>query len=68
MTPDIPEALPIWDGLGMKHQRFHRFGAEVIAALNNGNYPKAEMLYREAEDFSKGLIADMEKLMQLARA
>lgn len=66
MTPSIPEALPIWDSLGKKHQRFHRYGAEVIAALNNRNYPKAETLYREAEDFSRGLIADMEKLIQLA--
>lgn len=68
MTPDIPEALPIWDGLGKKHQRFHKFGAEVIDALNNGDHSKAELLCREAEDFSKVLIADIEKLMQLATA
>lgn len=68
MTPDIPEALPIWDGLGKKHQRFHKFGAEVIDALNSGDHSKAELLCREAEDFSKVLIADIEKLMQLATA
>lgn len=67
MTPRIPGALPVWESLGQKHQRFHRFGAEVIAALNNGDHMKAEQIYNEAENYSKGLIADLEMLLQLAR-
>ncbi|MCM1495176.1 MAG: methyl-accepting chemotaxis protein [Bacteroides sp.] len=66
LTPKIPGALPIWEALGQKHQRFHRFGADVIAALNNSDYSRAEQIYREAEDYSKGLIADLEKLLQIA--
>lgn len=68
MKPDIPGAEPIWEGLGAKHQRFHRFGAEVIAALQSGDYMKAESIYREAENYSGDLIRDMEKIIQLSMA
>ena len=67
LTPRIPGALPIWEALGQKHQRFHRYGADVIAALNNSDYSRAEQIYTEAENYSKGLIADLEKLLQIAR-
>ncbi|MDE5679269.1 MAG: CZB domain-containing protein, partial [Lachnospiraceae bacterium] len=66
MTPKIPEMLPIWNGLGAKHKRFHKFGAEVINALNSSDYFKAEQLCRDAEHYSKDLIADLEKLLHLA--
>ena len=67
LTPQIPEILPIWKALGDKHKRFHNFGSEVIGALNKGNYTYAEQLYREAEDFSRGLIADLETILRLAQ-
>ncbi|MDE6024959.1 MAG: CZB domain-containing protein [Lachnospiraceae bacterium] len=66
MTPKIPEVLPIWDTLGDKHRRFHQFGASVINALNGGNYSEAEQIYRKADNYSKELIADMEKILLLA--
>lgn len=66
MTPKIPEVLPIWDALGQKHRRFHQFGASVIRALNFGNYSEAEQIYRKAENYSKELIADLEKILLLA--
>lgn len=66
MTPKIPEVLPIWEALGAKHKRFHQFGASVIQALNAGNYSEAEQIYRKADNYSKGLIADMEKILRLA--
>lgn len=68
MTPDIPGVLPIWEGLGAKHRRFHTYGAAVMRAINNGSYREAEKVYQEAEDFSKELIADMKKILQLAQA
>lgn len=66
MTPKIPEVLPIWDALGHKHRRFHQFGASVIRALNCGNYSEAEQIYRKADNYSKELIADLEKILFLA--
>lgn len=68
MTPKIPEVLPIWDTLGEKHKRFHQFGASVIRALNSGNYADAEEIYRKANNYSKDLIADMEKILLLAES
>ncbi|MBD5535304.1 MAG: hypothetical protein HDQ99_06570 [Lachnospiraceae bacterium] len=66
MTPKMPEMLPIWNGLGDKHKRFHKFGADVINALNRADYFRAEQLCRDAEHYSKELIADLEKLLHMA--
>lgn len=68
MTPDIPGVLPVWEGLGPKHQKFHRYGANVISAINNGDYIEAERIYHEAANYSKELISDMEKIIQIANA
>ena len=67
MTPKNPAVLPIWGGLGTKHKRFHKFGGEVIQAINSGDHARAEQIYREAHEYSKGLIADMERILQLTQ-
>lgn len=66
MTPQIPAIRQIWDGLGSKHQRFHKFGGEVISALKQEDYKKAEQIYYSAEVYSRELIAELEKILQLA--
>lgn len=66
MKPSIPEALPIWDALGPKHQRFHKYGSDVIQALMQEDYEKANQLYREAEEYSHGLISDLENMLRIA--
>ncbi len=68
ITPGIPEIRTIWEGLGSKHKKFHQYGASAINALNSGSYSEARQIYREAENYSKNLIADMEKIIQLASA
>lgn len=65
MTPQIPEILLIWNGLEYKHKRFHKFGEEVINALNIGQYAKAEQIYREAQTFSRDLISDLRQILQI---
>ena len=67
ITPDIPNVLPIWEGLGNKHRKFHTYGMAVINALNNGDYAESERVYWEAENYSRELIADMEKILQLTK-
>lgn len=66
MTPNIPGVLPIWQGLRAKHEKFHNFGAAVISAIRRENYGEAQQIYREAENYSKSLISDMEAILQLA--
>lgn len=66
MTPNIPEILPIWNELGTKHKRFHKYGAEVIYALNNGDPMQAKQIYQEAEIYSKELISDLQAMLQIA--
>ncbi len=65
LTPQIPEVLPIWNALGDKHKRFHSYGGEVMAALRNENYSRAEQIYSEAEEYSKGLINDLKRILQV---
>lgn len=67
MTPLIPGVKPIWDALGPKHQKFHQYGGAVTDAIKNEDYAKAESIYREAENYSKELIKDMESIIQLSR-
>ncbi len=66
LTPKIPAVLPIWDALGDKHKRFHQFGAEVIQALNCGQYARAEQIYREAGEYSRGLLDDLQSIYNYA--
>ena len=35
-------------------------------AINSGDYMEAERIYREAENYSKELIADMQKILEIA--
>lgn len=65
LTPDIPGVLPIWNNLGPKHQKFHKYGSSVIDAIHNGKYSDAEQIYWQAENYSRELIADMKKILQL---
>lgn len=66
MTPDMPAIRQIWDGLGKKHERFHKFGGEAIHALKQGNYSDAEAVYNQAEIYSRELISDLEKIRRIA--
>ncbi len=66
MTPQIPEILPIWNGLEAKHKRFHQYGEAVIQAISNEDYNRAAQICQEAENYSKGLISDMERIQQIA--
>lgn len=68
VTPDIPGVLPIWEELGTKHQKFHTYGQTVIDAINNQEYGRARQVYNEAANYSKELIADMQKIIDLAKA
>lgn len=66
VRPRIPKILPIWEALEMKHKKFHTYGTMVISALKNDSYSEAERIYREAAQYSKELIADLEQILQSA--
>ena len=67
ITPDMPEIQSIWKAIGNKHERFHKYGADVIKAITNSNYSSAEQIYQEAKDFSKELISDMQKMLKITK-
>ncbi len=65
LTPDIPEILPIWNALAEKHKRFHKYGAEVLNAMDRGDYANAEQIYQRASDYSKELISDLKAMLYI---
>ncbi len=67
VTPDIPGVRPLWEDLGAKHQKFHTYGQTVIDAIRNREYGRARQTYNEAANYSSELIADMQKIIDLAR-
>lgn len=67
VTPDIPGVLPIWEELGNKHQKFHTYGQTVINAIKNQEYGRARQIYNEAANYSKELIADMQRIIELSK-
>ena len=65
MTPKMPEIRALWEALGEKHKKLHAFGSDAIQALYEEDYVRAEQIGREAEEYSKELISDMEKILTL---
>lgn len=65
ITPQIPEIQSIWGALEAKHKKFHSYGSQAMDALRQKDYIHAEQIYREAENYSRDLISDLEKILSL---
>lgn len=62
MEPARPEVMKLWKELGEKHKKFHDYGKMVINALFDGDYSKAESVWREAGQYSAILLNDLEEI------
>lgn len=65
IVPAKPKVLELWKGLGEKHKKFHTYGKQVIDALFDGDYSKAETIYKEAKQYSETLLSDLEQVKKL---
>ncbi|MBO5094521.1 MAG: CZB domain-containing protein, partial [Lachnospiraceae bacterium] len=65
ITPQYTEITELWNGIGAKHKKFHNYGSDVIKALFAEDYDGAERLCREAEQYSKELLHDMEEMKRM---
>lgn len=65
MRPQNEKVMPVWNALGAKHKKFHSYGSSVMKEIFNENYSKAEQISKEAEDYSKELISDLEKMKKM---
>ena len=66
MTPKTPEINEIWKTVADKHKKLHDFGNHVLKALMAEDYTQANKYCKEAEDYSKVLIADLEAMKKIA--
>ncbi|MBE5883903.1 MAG: hypothetical protein E7291_05755 [Lachnospiraceae bacterium] len=64
--PRTPEIQEIWIPLADKHKKFHEYGKHVLEAIINEDYRQAEKYYKEAEEASKVLLGDFEKMRAIA--
>lgn len=67
MAPQNPDVRKLWSAIQAKHRRFHQFGKEAVDAIFNEDYAKANEIYKQAEEHSKGLIADLNELERLVQ-
>ena len=65
VNPTRPEVLKLWKELGEKHKKFHSYGKQVIDALFEGDYDRAEKVCREAGQYSGTLIRDLESIKKV---
>ncbi len=65
ITPKDEALLKIWTPMESKHKKFHNFGTEVVKALFAEDYQKAQSIYREAEEYSKELLADLAAMQKI---
>ena len=57
--------MKLWKELGEKHKKFHDYGKQVIDALFDSDYGKAERVCQEAGQYSQTLISDLEHIKKL---
>lgn len=64
VKPKEAGIVTIWNDIAAKHSKFHGCGDDVISAMRNNDFVKAEDIYNQAQAISDELIADFEKLLQ----
>ena len=67
VSPPNPELAEIWKPLEEKHRKLHSYGTDVQKAIFNEDYHKADSLYKEAENYSKVLISDLNRIIYLLK-
>ena len=63
--PVNEKVIDIWNGLDEKHKTFHSYGTQMIAAIRSGRPGDLQQIYEKAENHSKELISDLNKLIQI---
>ena len=66
MTPKTPEIRDIWTKIEDKHKKFHECGKYVKDAMQKEDYTTAQKYYHEAEEISRGLLAQFEEMKKIA--
>ncbi len=63
--PVNAKVIGLWNGLDQKHKTFHSYGTQMIAAVRSGHLGELPQIYEKAEAYSKELLADFQKLIQI---
>ena len=64
VKPSSGKESEVWKGLGDKHRRLHSYGKNVMDAIKNQNYTKAEHEFTEAKKLSEELTNDFNQILK----
>lgn len=65
LTPNQPEALPIWQEIGKEHVTMHEKGKECYRMCQSGNFTSAESAYAQLEALSNAIAAKIQKVIDI---
>lgn len=65
ISPTQEEIKPIWKELEEKHKKFHSYGKQVLDALFEQDFDKANKIYDEACQYSETLMQDLERIKKM---
>lgn len=61
VNPPTPAFKKVWDEIGEKHRKLHQSGSQIIQLMFDGDYQKAEEVYKDVTSISQQLIQELER-------
>lgn len=65
MMPKNPEISEIWKGIEEKHKKLHDIGKSAVQAVWDENSERAQSALGQAQDLSRELVGEFEKILVL---
>ena len=65
LTPNVPEALPLWEQVAKTHEELHEKGKELYRMCQVGNYAAGEAVYSKMEELSQSIMGQMQNVVKL---
>lgn len=65
LTPNVKEAMPIWENVGKLHLELHKKGKELYNAISARNYGSGETIYGEMTKITDDIAAAVEEILKL---
>ena len=65
LTPNKPEALPIWEKVGEMHVELYEKAKELYRLCQAGNYATGESLYDKMVEIADQITASIEEILKI---
>lgn len=65
--PKDKNILKVWENVGVKHQKLHSIGMNVMKAIERNDIAAAQSEVRKASELSQELIVDFQNIMKMTK-